>query len=533
MSDGVYTIPSGFRRIPEEVNIAEEVLYGRPNGAVPDERTALKFDDGVMSYGELRKHVGRFSLSLLEIGVERHSHVILRMQNSPEFAIAFLGLLRIGAIPVLQNSQAAVGEFNHVCERTNAVCVVTLASLADPIREGALQLEKGLIVARGALRGEHVFEDMVKLHVSPVTFPAPARTGADEPAFIVYTSGTTGKPKGIVHAHRWVIALGDSNRLRLPQESTDVVLHTGEWSFIAALGQNLLFPLRNGAQVAILEGRATPERVLDAIGKYGVTLLFSVATVYRRILAMRDFERRYNLSSLRGCNSTGESLERAVGEEWKRRAGCDIWEHYGISEMQMVFGQGPTIPLRSGSVGVPLPGPKVAILDDNYNPVPIDTIGNLLIGADDPGFFLGYQGDPELTARVMRDGWYHTGDLARRDEDGYIWLAGRSDDCFKSRGIFISPVEIEDAVRQHPAVVEVCVIPRPDPEIGNKICAVIVPHEINSADAELAQDIIMFLRYRIAAYKVPHLIEFVLSLPRSAIGKVLRRELRAEGITDR
>jgi acyl-coenzyme A synthetase/AMP-(fatty) acid ligase len=241
---------------------------------------------------------------------------------------------------------------------------------------------------------------------------------------------------------------------------------------------------------------------------------------------MDGFEKSFDLSSLRGCNSTGEPLEKATYEEWKRRVGCDIWEHYGISEMQMVFGQGPMLPLRPGSVGVPLPGTQVAILDDQYNAVPQGEVGNLLIGADDPGFFLGYYKNPEMTQHALRNGWYHTGDLARQDSDGYIWIAGRSDDCFKSRGIFISPVEIESALRQHPAVAEACVIPRPDKEIGNQIRAVIVPRKAEQAAPLVADDIKRSLKGRIAPYKVPHTIEFAESLPKSAVGKVLRRILR-------
>ena len=183
----------------------------------------------------------------------------------------------------------------------------------------------------------------------------PAYTLADEPAFLVYTSGTTGRPKGIVHAHRWITALGDSNRYRIPPAPDDVAMATGEWSFISALGHNVLFPLRNGVTAAVLEGRATPERVLEAIDRFRVTVLYSVATVYRRILAMEGVEQQHDFSSLRGCNATGEALEIATWEEWKRRFGCDIWEHYGISEMQMVMGQGPRFPVRFFLYGAGLP----------------------------------------------------------------------------------------------------------------------------------------------------------------------------------
>lgn len=513
-----YVLPPGFRQIPEYVNLTNEILKSAGDYA---SRTALVHDSVSISYGQMSQSVEKFSSALHEMGIGQGMPVLIRMQNCPDFAIAFLALCRIGAIPVLQNSLATAAEIKDVIDNSQAVAAIAAADLAEPLR--AHVFDKGMIVAGDPTSNALTFESM--LQDGRAVVPA-ARTRANDPAFFVYTSGTTGKPKGIVHAHRWIIALGDSNNLRIPPERDDVVLSTAEWSFIAGLGQNLLFPLRNGVRVATLSGRAVPENILGIVERFGVTLLYSVATIYRRILAIDEIEGRFNLSSLRGCNSTGEPLEKATCEEWKKRFGSDIWEHYGISEMQMVFGQGPLLPLRPGSVGPPLPGTIVAVLDDEYRPVPAGTVGNLLIEAKNPGFFLGYNRDPEMTAHVMRNGWYHTGDLASQDDDGYIWIAGRSDDCFKSRGIFISPVEIENVLREHPAVAEACVVPRPDPEIGNKIRAVIALKSSYKPNEILADEIKNSLTGRIARYKIPHIVEFSESLPKSAVGKVLRRVLR-------
>ena len=193
---------------------------------------------------------------------------------------------------------------------------------------------------------------------------APFDADRNAAAFIVFTSGTTGKPKGVVHAHRWLEALGDSNRARVPPQAGDVILATGEWSFISALGHNVLFPLRNGTTGSIMEDRAAPERILQTIERDRVTLLHSVATLYRRILATPGIEHRYDLRSLRGANSTGEPLEDSVRKEWQARFGCPIWEHYGISEAQMVIGDGPGIAKKEGSTGKPW-GARVAIVDES------------------------------------------------------------------------------------------------------------------------------------------------------------------------
>ncbi len=500
--------------IPERVNIATEVLERQ--AAEHGGRIAFAWEAGETSYAALRGRVARLAGALAGAGVGRGAKVLVRMPNCIEFAVTFLSLARIGAIPVLVNSLLGPEEVDYVLDHSGADSAVTLADIAGPVLAHKDRVRVFL------WRGEH--PGAVSLDGAGGDPVSPANTGADEPAFMVYTSGTTGRPKGIVHAHRWVVALGEANRHRVPPEPGDVALATGEWSFISALGHNVVFPLRNGVTAAILEGPARPERVLAAVERFGVTLLYSVATVYRRILAIEGIEDRYDLSTLRGCSATGEALEAATWEEFKRRVGCDIWEHYGVSEMQMVLGQGPRHPVRPGSIGRPVPGTRVAVTDEDYRVLPPGEIGRFLIAADSPGFFLGYHRDEEMTARVVHDGWYHTGDLAWRDGDGYYWIAGREDDCFKSRGIFISPYEIENALRGHPAVAEACVVPLSDAEIGNRIRAVVVAREGHGA-AGLGEELREDLRSRIARYKVPHVIELADALPKSAVGKVLRREV--------
>jgi acyl-coenzyme A synthetase/AMP-(fatty) acid ligase len=512
----------GYRVVPERLNIAADVLErSLARGCAP--RAALVGAFGVVTYETLQRRVNALSAGLLDLGLKPGDLVLIKMSNSPEFAVAFLAAIKLGLIPALVNSLLTAVELTAVLEQTRPPLIFMETTRSDAVRQ---LCGKGLfkhVVCAGEIDGDEI--PFAALEKRPSRTVAVADTRSDEPAFIVYTSGTTGKPKGIVHAHRWIAALGDLNRYRLPPQESDVVMATGEWSFISALGHNLLFPLRNGVTGAVLPGRATPENVLAAVEKYKVTVLHCVATVYRRLLAMPDFEKKHDLKSLRYSHSTGEALREATYSDWKRRVGSELYEHYGVSEYQLVVGNGVRDPVKPGSVGKLLPGVKAGILDDDLKPVPTGDLGQFAISTSDPGLFLGYYKDRERTEAVIRDGWYLTGDLAYQDDEGYFFIAGRRDDCFKCRGIFISPTEIENALQKHPAVVEAAVVPVPDADIGNKIRAIVVLSQGYTPSIEFAQSIRESLRSQIAPYKIPHMLEFTDSLPKSAVGKILRAGL--------
>ncbi len=516
------TAERGFRAAPEKLNLAREVLEASiVRGCGP--RPALVGDHGVVSYESLQQRVHALATGLVGLRLKRGDLVLIKMGNSPEFAIAFLAAVKLGLVPVLVNSRLTAAELKTILEETQPRLIFTEGAGADAVRElRSSGLFEHVVCAGATERNEIAFSELTAIASAAVVT---ADTRSDEPAFVIYTSGTTGKPKGIVHAHRWVIALGDLNRYRLPAQANDVVMATGEWSFISALGHNLLFPLRNGVTGAILADRATPENILAAIEKYKVTVLYSVATVYRRLLAMPEFEKRYDLSTLRCAHSTGEALRAATYDQWKERVGSELYEHYGVSEYQLVIGHGVRDPVKPGSVGKPLPGVSVAILDDDLKTVSHGKLGHFAISTADPGLFLGYYKDQQRTESAIRNGWYFTGDLAYRDDEGYFFIAGRRDDCFKSRGIFIAPTEIENALQKHPAVVEAAVVPEPDSEIGNKIRAVVVLGEGYTPSADLAQSIRDSLRSEVAPYKIPHKIDFSKNLPKSAVGKILRTAL--------
>jgi acyl-coenzyme A synthetase/AMP-(fatty) acid ligase len=383
---------------------------------------------GALSNAEFQAMVAALTADIAKLGIRPGDKVVFRMTNTADFAAAFLACVWLGAIPVLQNSQLGRSELEHIVNLSDPALFLLAEHMRDDAATAGLKpaVKRMIVTAKGL-----VGMDGSRSTPPAPTLPAPFDATRDTTCFVVFTSGTTGKPKGVVHAHRWLEALGDSNRARVPVEPGDVILATGEWSFISALGHNVLFPLRNGTTGSIMEDRAAPERILATIERDRVTLLHSVATLYRRILATPGIENRYDLSSLRGANSIGEPLEDAVRKEWQARFGCPIWEHYGVSEAQMVIGDGPNIPKKEGSTGRTW-GARAAVVDENLNAQPPDSVGTLAFGADYPGFFLGYLGDEKTTRAALRGGWYVTSDLARIDSDGYVFIMGRADDCFKS-----------------------------------------------------------------------------------------------------
>jgi acyl-coenzyme A synthetase/AMP-(fatty) acid ligase len=515
-------VSDDFCVITEKINIVDETL-DKSVRAGKANHIAFTGDRGSITYQELSEKVSYFGLNCISLGIKRGDRVLIRMWNSIEFVISILGLIKIGSIPVLQNSTASIEDVEYVLSHSDCVAAISLSENSEALRAINEKFNIKLIVARGANDNEINFEKLIEGN-SGFYLPN-VETNADDPALMCYTSGTTGRPKGIIHAQRWIIGRGNSNAIRIPPKFDDIILASGEWSFISLLGHNVFFTLKNGVTGAILEGKATPEKVLTCISKYRVTILYAVPTIYRMILAIKGIEDIYDTASLRGCNASGEALGVSTLQAWSKRFGIAIWEHYGVSEMQMVLGNSPLLPVKLGSVGVPW-GVHAKIVDEKFYEVPINTPGQLVfVEKNNPSLFLGYHKDPKKTSEVLNNGLFLTGDLAKKDEDGYFWILGRSDDCFKSKGVFISPIEIENALMSHPKISEACVIPASDGNEGNLIKAVIVCKDSIDNEVIFIDTLRDFLRKKIAKNKVPNLFKFVDSLPKSANNKVLRRSI--------
>jgi acyl-coenzyme A synthetase/AMP-(fatty) acid ligase len=272
--------------------------------------------------------------------------------------------------------------------------------------------------------------------------------------------------------------------------------------------------------------RVTPEGVLAFFGAVKPTIFLSVPTFYRSMLAIPGFAAQLRDSSFRFMVSTGETLGAAVWKRWHEETGITICELYGVSEVQSLVSNSPLLPVKPGSIGKPAPGVKVALLNDRLMEVGPGESGVFAIHRSDPGLFLEYQKQPDKWKAQHRGEWYYTGDVMSTDEDGYFWYVGRGDDLFKSRGYLISPHEIENVLQRHPAVAEVAVVPEPDERTGNTIAAFALLRPGHDASEVLETAIIEFAREHLAPYKVPKSLRFIAEMPKSPVGKILRRALR-------
>ncbi len=517
-------LPPGYLHVPERFNMAvaacdrwlTEGHGGRP---------AIRFEDRVLTYEDLARRANRWGNALRALGVGRGDTFVVRSHNQPDYCAAVLGGLKLGAVAIFAGSLLGPQELAHIVDNGDARVVLTGERELDAVlqvrREGAhvdhVVLFSG--EAPGCLRADDLLAAAAdRLDAAP--------TKAGEPAFMVYSSGTTGKSKGIVHAHSWLIALGDTNaRYMMGLGPDDVSWFTGELSFMYCVGHGFFYPLYTGGSLVLVPRRVDPHVVLETVQRHRVSVLATVPTSYRMLLAQPGIEKGYDVRSLRLCVSAGEALAAETFDEWRRRLDVTIYDGIGVSEHQIFCSNVPWRPVKPGSMGRPYPGIHVSVLTEDGADVPAETVGHLAIREDTPGLFVDYRKAPDRWQASHRHGHYYTGDLARRDADGDYWYVARADDLVKSRGYLIAPKEVEDSVTGHPAVADVGVVGVPDDIAGKRVKAWVVLRPGFDADERLATEIRDWSRARIAPYKVPKEIEFVAALPKTSTGKVKRRDL--------
>ncbi|MEX2445925.1 MAG: acyl-CoA synthetase [Dehalococcoidia bacterium] len=489
------------------LNIAHWCLGRHADDPTAAARPALTFveaDDSARTwtYGEAWERVQRIARGLVDGGLQPGDRVLVRLPHSPEYAFAFMGVIAAGGIAIPVSPMLTPEEAAFLAEDTEAAALICTPDLRI---EG--------------FAGRIVGHDELDALDGPGPLPV---THAEDGAYLLYTSGTTNRPKGVLHAQRSLYGRAMMTAWQDFQPS-DVTLHAGTLNWMYTIGTGLMDPWAAGAHAVLAAGAGDPSRWPRLVRALGVMVFIGVPTVYRQMLKYGRPEDTRGV--LRHVLCAGEALSPTLLEEWRARAGTEMYEALGMTEMSTYVSTGPDVPVRPGSAGRPQPGRRCAILaieGDSTEPLPPGEVGLLAVHRSDPGLMVGYWRRPEEQAAVLRGEWFAGGDLAAMDEDGYVWFHGRADDVIKSFGYRLSPMEIEQAIESFPEVLEACVVPHTIDEQKTLVAACVVPREGAAIDeAALAAHV----ADRLAEYKRPHEYVVMESFPRTRNGKVLRREL--------
>lgn len=510
---------------PEQFNLAAWCL-DRPADAHP-ERHAVLGEPAAVTYGELRTLMNRVGNALVAGGVQRGDRVLLALADSAEFIAAFLGAVKIGAIAVPVNPFARAGDFSYWLRDCGA-CVAVVSEVArDEFGRAWVASDNRcpVIVAHSnaaAVAGWTLWDEW--LEGKPAELEA-CDTAATDPAFFLYTSGSTGEPKAAVHQHKDALVTTQSFARDVMQiTSEDRTFSVSKLFFAYGLGNGLYFPLAAGASTIVNPERPKPEQVLQLIAKHRPTIFYSVPTFYAALLQAAEKGVAADFSAVRLAVSAGEALPAEIFERFQKQFGIEILDAIGSTEMLHMFISGRVGHLRAGSCGMPLEGYRARIVDEQGREVAAGEIGNLWVQGQSA--FSHYWNKPEATARARRDGWVVTGDKFYRDAEGYYFYCGRADDMLKVSGLWVSPTEVENALLAHPAVREAAVVGRSDENGLTRTVAYVVPRSPEAGSGELAAEIRSFVRERLAAYKCPHALVFAAELPKTATGKIQRFRLR-------
>ena len=482
-----------------------------------------------ISYAQLSRRTNQFAQLLRNEGIQAAERVLIRLPNCLNYPTAFLGAMKLGAVSVPTSTLLTVEEVIYLAQDSGARVLVTDKAFWQQLKTEIHQCPQiELVLLSG--QGETEVTDGIKVMEMEAAVSAvdkwlpPKETLAEDPAYLVYTSGTTGYPKGVLHAHRAMIGRtpASSYWFDFADNQQDRILHSGKFNWTYVLGSGLMDPLYQGKTVIVHEGKNDATLWPKLIAKHEATIFIGVPTIYRQILQKTEFSRE-DVPSLRHCMSAGEHLSDEVLTQWKQRFGIDIYEAVGMSEFSYYLCETKSRPIRPGSAGFPQPGHDIRLLNpDTLNPVPTGEEGMICVPDTDPGLFLEYWNMPEETAKLRHDGWFFTGDYARYDKDGYVWFLGRKDDIIKSFGYRVSPYEIERVYKSHPAVSDCAAVGEEIAKDKILVVVYVILHQDEDISADELHD---FGQQHLAAYKAPKKVYIADDFPRTKNGKILRREV--------
>ena len=494
------------------MNVAQNIETGAK--LFPD-KTAIMFEGKQMKYSELNARANRLANAMTANGIQKGDRVALYLPNIPEFAVCYFATLKTGAIAVSVNPMLKSYELKYILNDSGAVLLFTVGELLGNLERNEYENLNYVVVCEGDAQGNPVLSAWMEKGTDEFRT---ADLNPDEPASILYTSGTTGFPKGATLTHGNVVSntwAAMHHAGFTPDDRMPVFL-----PLFHVFGQNFIM---NGTFTACatlsMYRRFVPDVVLDSIARDHVTMFFAVPAIYIALLNM-DLS-KYDLSSIRYEFSAASTMPREISSQWTDRFERPVLEGYGLTECSPFACYNHDFRHKFGSVGTPVENFEIKIFDEDDSEVPLGKWGEICVRG--PGVMRGYWNRPEETEQTLRSGWLHSGDTGYMDDEGYVFIVDRVKDMINVAGFKIWPMEIEQFLYTHPAIKELAVYGVPHPEKGETVRAAIVLKENASATIE---DITSFCRENLANYKVPSSMDFVGELPKSATGKILKRVLR-------
>lgn len=511
-------------QIPRIYNAADD-LIGRNLQAGRADKVAFIDGSSSLTYGELDQRATRFANALTEAGIRPEDRILLCMLDTVDWPVAFLGAIRAGVVPIAANTLLKPQDYAFMLRDSRA----RLAFVSTPLLDGFDSITDKpstlqQIVAVSPVADENTALSFFDRAESPALLQ-PVETTADDACFWLYSSGSTGQPKGTVHAHASLVQTAELYGVPvLGIRESDVVFSAAKLFFAYGLGNGLTFPMSVGATAVLMADRPTPDSVFAQLtGKHQPSIFYGVPTLFAAMLSSEQFPAREQIS-LRVATSAGEALPSDIGTRWLERTGVDILDGIGSTEMLHIFLSNRPGQVRYGTTGQPVPGYELKLLDDNSQPVGDGEIGDLYISG--PSAALMYWNQRDKSRATFQGEWTKSGDKYLRDSDGYYTYAGRSDDMLKVSGQYVSPFEVESALATHDAVLEAAVVGAEDPEGLIKPRAWVVLNTAANGDEALADALKQHVKDKLAPFKYPRWIEFVDELPKTATGKIQRFRLR-------
>ncbi len=493
-------------------------------------KTAIYYEGTTYTYAQVVELSNRMGNALLDLGVDMEQRVAMLLLDSPEFAATFFGAIKIGAVPTPLNTNLPPNDYIPILNESRARVLVVHAAVWKQISSTLPQITplRHVVVvglAQEGLMESATLHDFEKLLGSASVNLEAAETTRDDSAFWLYSSGSTGFPKGCVHLqHDMIYSTEYYAKPILGIGENDITFSASKLFFAYGLGNNLYFPFAVGASAVHYPGRPAAEDMFKVVEQYRPTIFFGAPTLYVGMLAIPDADKRFDFSSVRVCVSAGESLPANVLLRWKEKFNVDILDGIGSTEILHIFISNRAGDILPGSSGKVVPGYEAKIVDESGHPVIQGDIGNLMIRGDST--IACYWNQHEKTKDIINGHWIHTGDKYYQDADGYFWYCGRADDMMKVSGQWVSPVEVEGVLISHPAVLEAAVVGDKDAEGLVKPKAYVVLNSGYDPSDELANELKTFVKERLAPFKYPRWIEFAPDLPKTATQKIQRFKLR-------